>query len=70
MKKMNKKNYVVPEIEIISLWEKNLMGVKASRVSGSTDQGDIPGIGWGGDNDGEDVPDPTAKGFSWDDDEW
>lgn len=69
MKKMNKKNYVTPEIEIISLWGRGLMS-NVSGISGSTDQPDIPHIGDGGDND-DDAPDPTAKWFSWDEEgEW
>ena len=44
--------------------------IQASKITGSTDQPDLPVIGDGGDNT-DDAPPPSAKRFTslWDDDE-
>lgn len=68
---MKKKFYMKPECEYTTLLGGEICDmIQASKITGSTDQSDLPVIGDGGDNT-DDAPPPSAKRFTslWDDDE-
>ncbi len=63
--------YITPQINVVSAMDDLCQAlISASKITGSTDQSDLPVIGDGGDNT-DDAPGPTAKRFTslWDDDE-
>ena len=61
---MNKQLYMKPECECTVLMGGEICNmIQASKITGSTDQSDLPVIGDGGDND-DDVPLPSAKEFA------
>lgn len=61
---MKKKFYMKPECEYTALMGGEICDmIQASKITGSTDQPDLPVIGDGGDNS-DDVPLPSAKEFA------
>ena len=61
---MKKKFYMKPECEYTALLGGEICDmIQASKITGSTDQSDLPEIGDGGDND-DGVPLPSAKEFA------
>lgn len=61
---MKKKFYMKPECEYTALLGGEICDmIQASKITGSTDQSDLPVIGDGGDND-DGVPLPSAKEFA------
>lgn len=61
---MKKTVYIAPECEIFAMLTEGICDLTVSGINGG---GGGLDIGDGGDNEGDDVPDPTAKGMNlWD----
>lgn len=66
---MKKIAYQVPEVKIKALFMEQLMAASPNGVTGTVDDGDEDGIGWGGKGSSDDDPDAKLyEGTSvWDD---